>query len=53
MNAWLKVRREMQAHSNFLFISERRKPLSRFTVCVLIKKYAAAVGLESWRSTRT
>ena len=28
-----------------VFLSERRKPLSRFTVCVLIKKYATAAGL--------
>ena len=46
VNAWLKARHQMQPHSNFLFLSERRKPLSRFTVCVLIKKYAAAAGLE-------
>jgi type 1 fimbriae regulatory protein FimB len=45
LNAWLKVRKEMQPHSNFLFISERRQPLSRFTVCGLINKYAAAAGL--------
>ena len=45
VNAWLKARHQMQPHSNFLFISERRKPLSRFTVCVLIKKYGAAAGL--------
>jgi type 1 fimbriae regulatory protein FimB len=45
VNAWLKARHQMQPHSNFLFLSERRKPLSRFTVCVLIKKYAVAAGL--------
>jgi hypothetical protein len=45
VNAWLKARHLMQPHSNFLFLSERRKPLSRFTVCVLIKKYATAAGL--------
>jgi len=32
VNAWLKARHQMQPHSSFLFISERRKPLSRFTV---------------------
>jgi site-specific recombinase XerC len=32
VNAWLKVRKQMQPHSNFLFISERRQPLSRFMV---------------------
>jgi hypothetical protein len=42
---WIKARQQMQPHSNFLFLSERRKPLSRFTVCVLIKKYATAAGL--------
>src|ERR1700736_2548732 len=46
VNAWLKARKEMKLHSNFLFISERCLPLSLFTVCVLVKKYAAAAGLE-------
>ena len=32
--------------SSLLFLSERRQPLSRFTVCSLINKYAAAAGLE-------
>ena len=45
VNAWLKAQHQMQPHSNFLFLSERCKPLSRFTVCVLIKKYADAAGL--------
>jgi site-specific recombinase XerD len=45
VNAWMKARKQMQPHSNFLFLSERRQPLSRFTVCVLIKKYADAAGL--------
>jgi type 1 fimbriae regulatory protein FimB len=45
VNVWMKPRQQMQPHSNFLFLSERRKPLSRFTVCVLIKKYAVAAGL--------
>ena len=45
VNAWLKVRKQMQPHSNFLFISERRQPLSRFTVSGLINKYAAAADL--------
>jgi site-specific recombinase XerD len=45
LNSWLKVRTKMQPHSHFLFISERRRPLSRFTVCVLVKKYAEAAGL--------
>jgi site-specific recombinase XerD len=46
VNAWLKARSQMQPHSNFLFISERRKPLSRFTVCALVNKYAEAAGLS-------
>jgi site-specific recombinase XerD len=46
VNAWLKARTKMQPHSNWLFISERRKPLSRFTVCSLVTKYAEAAGLE-------
>lgn len=46
VNAWLKVRRQMQAHSQFLFLSERRQQLSRFTVCQLVTKYAKAAGLE-------
>jgi type 1 fimbriae regulatory protein FimB len=45
VNTWLKARTKMQPHSNFLFISERRQPLSRFTVCALVKKYAEAAGL--------
>ena len=46
LNAWLKVRKQMQPYSNFLFISERRQRLSRFTVSALINKYAQAAGLE-------
>jgi type 1 fimbriae regulatory protein FimB len=46
VNAWLKARDQMQPlDSNFLFLSERRQPLSRFTVRVLIKKYADAARL--------
>ena len=51
LNVWLKVRNKMQPHSNWLFISERRKPLSRFTVCVLIRKYAEAP--LAWRVSRS
>jgi type 1 fimbriae regulatory protein FimB len=53
VNAWLKARHQMQPHSNFLFLSERRKPLSRFTVCVLIKKSPQQADSGSWKSTRT
>src|SRR6516162_6477161 len=36
VNAWLKVRGN---DDGFLFLSERKQPISRFTVCVLIRKY--------------
>jgi type 1 fimbriae regulatory protein FimB len=46
VNAWLKARNETGSDSPYLFLSERRKALSRFTVCGLINKYAKAAGLE-------
>ena len=46
VNAWLKVRAKMHPHSDVLFISERRAPLSRFTVLQMVGKYAKAAGLE-------
>jgi type 1 fimbriae regulatory protein FimB len=49
---WMAVRQEMSMDSltlgagDTLFISERRTPLSRGTVWVLIQKYAKVAGLE-------
>jgi type 1 fimbriae regulatory protein FimB len=42
---WLAVRESMEPDSNALFISERRQPLSRATVDLLVKTIAEAAGL--------
>jgi type 1 fimbriae regulatory protein FimB len=50
---WLAARRKMSSETptlgsgDTLFISERRTPLSRATVWVLVQKYAKAAGLEN------
>src|SRR5258708_4190055 len=48
VKAWLIERAKMEAPADCdtLFISERRKPLSRCTVWVMIGRLAAAAGLE-------
>src|SRR4029077_6483949 len=48
IKAWLGEREKMNppAECDTLFISERRKPLSRCTVWVIINRLAAAAGLE-------
>jgi type 1 fimbriae regulatory protein FimB len=48
VKAWLIERAKMNppAYCDTLFISERRKPLSRFTVWVMIGRLATAAGLE-------
>jgi type 1 fimbriae regulatory protein FimB len=48
IKAWLVEREKMNPSANCdtLFISERRKPLSRCTVWVMIGRLAAAAGLD-------
>ena len=45
LKAWLVERAQMQPHGTTLFISERRQPLSRKTVWVLIRRYGTVAGL--------
>jgi type 1 fimbriae regulatory protein FimB len=45
LHEWLKIRQSIQSESDNLFLSERRTPLSRVTVWLLIQKYAQAAGL--------
>ena len=49
IRAWLKERKAMNpsADCETLFISERRRPLSRFSVFVMVEKLAAAAGLDA------
>jgi type 1 fimbriae regulatory protein FimB len=49
IRAWLKERESMQvpAECDTLFVSERRQPMSRFTINVLVEKIGAAAGLEA------
>jgi site-specific recombinase XerD len=44
--SWLAARSKMRPHCDALFVSERRRPLSRCTVWLLIKNCAQAAGLE-------
>jgi type 1 fimbriae regulatory protein FimB len=48
IKAWLVERQKMKPPTTVeeLFISERRRPLSRVTVWVMIREIAAAAGLE-------
>jgi type 1 fimbriae regulatory protein FimB len=48
IKAWLVERQEMNAPAtvNELFISERRRPLSRVTIFAMIRQVASAAGLE-------
>ena len=48
MRAWLAEREKMNppAECDTFFISERRKPLSRVTVWLMITQVAQAAGLE-------
>jgi type 1 fimbriae regulatory protein FimB len=43
--AWLKERAAMGPGGNAFFVSERREPLHRSTVNLLLAKYSAAAGL--------
>ena len=45
IQAWLKERTKMHPHCNTLFVSERRKPLSRSMVFEIVKRIGAAAGL--------
>jgi type 1 fimbriae regulatory protein FimB len=46
LRAWLTERERMQPHTQALFVSERRGPLSRKTAWVAIRRYGEAAGLE-------
>lgn len=48
IRAWLLEREKMNPPASMeeLFVSERRKPMSRVTVFVMIRQLAAAAGLE-------
>jgi type 1 fimbriae regulatory protein FimB len=48
IQAWLTERTKMHPHANTLFVSERRKPLSRTMVWVMIRKVAKAAGLADY-----
>jgi len=43
---WLADRERMQPEGKTLFISERRAPLSRKTVWLMISRYGEAAGLD-------
>jgi len=45
IKAWLAVRTKMKPDTDSFFVSERRGPLSRKTVFVLIRKYGEVAGL--------
>jgi type 1 fimbriae regulatory protein FimB len=43
--AWLKERTKMHPHCDTLFVSERRKPLSRSMIYAMVSRVAEAAGL--------
>ncbi len=45
IKAWLAVRTAMEPEGETFFLSERRRPLSRKTVCALIRRYGERAGL--------
>jgi type 1 fimbriae regulatory protein FimB len=45
--AWLALRSKMHLEADTLFVSERRRLLSRATVWLLVQKYGRAAGLDS------
>jgi len=55
IRAWLVERAKLNPPESCdtLFISERRKPLSRITVWLMISQGAQAAGLEPWMFTLT
>ncbi len=46
LRTWLAVREKMQPETKTLFISERRGPLSRKTVWLMIRRYGETADLE-------
>jgi type 1 fimbriae regulatory protein FimB len=46
LSDWFKIRRTMASSFDNIFLSEQRKPLNRGTVFLIIRKVAAAAGLE-------
>jgi site-specific recombinase XerD len=47
LHEWMKIRATIESGCDNLFLSERRRPLSRVTVWLLIQKYARAAGLDA------
>jgi type 1 fimbriae regulatory protein FimB len=45
INAWMKERARMKPAGKTFFVSERREPLHRSTVNLLLHKYSAVAGL--------
>jgi type 1 fimbriae regulatory protein FimB len=45
INAWLKERARMKPAGKTFFVSERREPLHRSTVNLLLRKHSAVAGL--------
>jgi site-specific recombinase XerD len=45
LDAWLAVRETMDCPCDALFISERRRPIARCTVWIMMQKFAEAAGL--------
>lgn len=46
LKAWLAARQRQKPESKVLFLSERRRPLSRKTAWVLIRDYGKEAGLD-------
>jgi site-specific recombinase XerD len=47
LHEWLKIRHTIESEHDNLFLSERRTPLSRATVWLLVQKYAQAAELHA------
>lgn len=46
IKAWLQKRKELNADSYALFLSERRKPIDRRTVWAMLRNYGKLAGLD-------
>jgi integrase/recombinase XerD len=46
LQSWLKDRKEKGGEHDFLFVSNRNKPLNRMTVSKLFKEYSDRVGKD-------
>jgi type 1 fimbriae regulatory protein FimB len=47
LHEWLKIRKTIDSPHDNLFLSERRTPLNRATVWLMMQKYAKAAGLDN------